>query len=448
MDYSDDGSSERLPVPAEPSQGQPEEARRSVHLGLFGSTPAFTARQWRVFLIAATAGFFDNYDRALLSLALKQIQRGLAISEESLGTVLSVIRIGHVFSLLLTPLADVFGRRRLLLYTVIAYTVFTGLSAVAPNQGVFTLWQMLARAFAGAEATVALVILSEEVDAGVRGWAIGLLSALALVGYGLAALAFAGINVMPYGWRGLYAIALIPLVLVIPLRRVLPESRRFEREQRTDELPANVFAPLRSLFQAYPARLAMLVAVGFLSNLGGNAAGFFFPKYLQEAHAWSPGDVSRLYFLGGGLGILGNIVAGRLSDRLGRRRVGSLFLFLAPFLTIWLYATRSNLVIPIWIVEVFFDVAGNTIVIAYGVELFPTSYRSTAGSALAVAGTSGGALGLFLEGVLYRAIGSHWIAVSVLTVFWVAAPLIMFFAFPETAGRELEAISPENPRAA
>jgi len=446
--YSDDGLSEPLPSPGECSQGQVEEARKSVHLGLFGSTPAFTARQWRVFLIAATAGFFDNYDRALLSLALKQIQKGLAISEEALGTVLSVIRIGHVFSLLVTPLADVFGRRRLLLYTVIAYTVFTGLSAAAPNQGVFTLWQMLARAFAGAEATVALVILSEEVDAGVRGWAIGLLSALALVGYGIAALAFAGINVMPYGWRGLYALALIPLFLVIPLRRVLPESRRFERERQADELPTNVFAPLRSLFRAYPARLGMLVAVGFLGNLGGNPGGFLFPKYLQEALAWSPADVSRLYLLGGALGILGNIVSGRLSDRFGRRRMGSLFLFLAPLFTIWLYSTRSNWVIPIWIVELFFDVAGNTILIAYGVELFPTSYRSTAGSALAVAGTSGGALGLFLEGVLYRAIGSHWIAVSMLTVFWLAAPLIMFFAFPETAGRELEVISPENPRAA
>jgi putative MFS transporter len=437
--------SEPLPTPSETAPGIPPVRRRSVQLGLFGSTPDFTARQWRVFLIATTAGFFDNYDRALLSLALKQIQKGLRISEAALGTMLSVIRLGYVFSLFITPLADVFGRRRLLLYTVVAYTVFTGLSAAAPNERVFTVWQMLARAFAGAEGTVALVILSEEVDAGVRGWAIGLLSALVSVGYGLAALAFAGIDVMPYGWRGLYALALIPLAVIIPLRRVLPESRRFEREQQTGERLESVLAPLKALFHAYPTRLAMLVAVGFLGNLGGNAAGFFFPKYLQEAHGWLPGDVSRLYFLGGGLGILGNIVAGRMSDRFGRRRMGSLFFLIAPFLTIWLYSTRTNLVIPIWVVELFFDVAGSTIVTAYGVELFPTSYRSTAGSALAVAGTTGGALGLFLEGVLYRSTGSHWIAVCYLTIFWMVAPVIIFFSFPETAGRELEAISPESP---
>jgi MFS family permease len=432
-----------LPTTSEPAP--PAEPRRSVHLGLFGSTPAFTARQWRVFLIALTAGFFDNYDRALLSLALKQIQKGLHIAEESLGSLLSMIRLGYVFSLFITPLADLFGRRRLLLYTIVAYTIFTGLSSIAPNQRVFMIWQMLARAFAGAEATVALVILTEEVDAGVRGWAIGLLSALVSVGYGMAAIGFALINVIPYGWRGLYALALIPLVLIMPLRRVLPESRRFEREQESGELGRNILVPLKALFRAYPGRLAMLIAVAFLGNLGGNAAGALFPKYLQEAHGWSPGNVSSLFFLGGALGILGNIVAGRLSDRFGRRTMGSAFYLVAPILTIWLYTTRSNLVIPIWIVELFCDVASSTIATAYSAELFPTSYRSTAGSALAVAGTTGGALGLFLEGVLYRATGSHWRSVRMLTVFWMTVSFIMYFFFPETAGRELESISPEDP---
>ncbi len=43
---------------------------------LFGKPPPFSRRQWRVFGIVATAGFFDNYDRVLLSLALKQVQKG------------------------------------------------------------------------------------------------------------------------------------------------------------------------------------------------------------------------------------------------------------------------------------------------------------------------------------------------------------------------------------
>src|SRR5215470_15681546 len=157
-------------------------ARKSVHLGFFGRTPPFTKRQRRVFLIATTAGFFDQYDGALLSLALQQIQSALRIAEAHLGPMLSVIRLGYVGSLLLTPIADVFGRRRLLLYTIVGYTVFTALSAVAPDERSFVAFQVLARAFAGAEAAVALVILAEEVNAEHRGWAIGLLSGVSMNG--------------------------------------------------------------------------------------------------------------------------------------------------------------------------------------------------------------------------------------------------------------------------
>jgi MFS family permease len=420
-----------------------EAGRRSVNLGLFGRTPPFTSRQRRVFTIATTAGFFDRYDIALLSLALKQIQNGLKIAESHLGTMLSLIRIGYIFSLLLTPLADVFGRRRLLLYTIIGYTIFTALSAVAPDERMFVIFQILTRAFAGAEAAVALVILAEEVDAAHRGWAIGLLGGISSAGYGLAAIAFAFVNSMPYGWRGLYAIALIPLALLIPLRRTLPESARFEKEQIEGAVSVKVWEPLIQLYSTYPKRLAMMLSVSFLASMGGNAAGLMFPKFLQEAHGWTPGNVSSLFLFGGALSVIGSIIAGRLSDRLGRRVMGATFFIAAPLMTIVMYSASGFSIVPAWILEVFFDIAASTVMNAYSAEMFPTSYRSTAGSALTVAGTTGGALGLFLEGVLYSFTGSHARSICYLTVFWMLAPVMIWF-FPETSGRELEEISPET----
>ncbi len=432
----------KLDLKPVPEASAEDADRKSVHLGFLGRTPPFTKRQRRVFWIASTAGFFDQYDRALLSLALKQIQAGLKIAESHLGAVLSVIRLGYLLSLLMTPFADVFGRRRLLLYTVFGYTIFTGLIAIAPNARTFVAFEIIARAFAGAEAAIAMVIVAEEVDAAHRGWAIGLLSAVSNVGYGLAAIVFAFINTIPYGWRGLYAIALVPLVLIIPLRRVLPESTRFEKEKLEGLRPVKIWEPLAQLYRAYPGRLVMMLSIAFLGSMGGNAAGFLFPKFLQEAHHWSPGNVSSLVFFGGALGIMGSIVAGRLSDRYGRRVMGTAFLFLSPILTIWMYTAPGWSVVPAWILETFFDIAAGMILGAYSAELFPTSYRSTAGSALAVAGTTGGALGLFLEGVLFNFTGSHARAVCYLTVFWMVAPAIMWF-LPETSGRELEEISPE-----
>jgi putative MFS transporter len=140
---------------------------------------------------------------------------------------------------------------------------------------------------------------------------------------------------------------------------------------------------------------------------------------------------------------MGSIVAGRLSDRFGRRVMGATFFTAAPLMAIWMYTGAGFSIVPAWILQVFFDIAGTTIMNAYSAELFPTSYRSTAGSALTVAGTTGGALGLFLEGVLYNFTGSHARSIRYLTVFWLLSPLIMWF-FPETSGRELEEISPET----
>jgi MFS family permease len=117
-------------------------------------------------------------------------------------------------------------------------------------------------------------------------------------------------------------------------------------------------------------------------------------------------------------------------------------MILAPLLTIWMYTAPGVTIVPAWILQVFFDFAANTILNAYSAELFPTSYRSTAGSALTVAGTTGGAIGLLLEGVLRNVTGSHAKAICYLTIFWILAPAIMLF-FPETSGRELEEISPE-----
>lgn len=410
--------------------------------------PPFTPRQWRVFGISTTAGFFDVYDSALLSLALKQIQRGLQVAEGRLGAMLSIIRLGYLLSLLISPLADIFGRRSLLLYTIIGYTIFTAASAVAPHRQGFVATQFMARGFSGAEATISLVILAEEVDAAVRGWAIGLQGALALSGYGLAAIVFSMIAIIPYGWRGLYALALMPLVLIVPLRRMLPESRRFEAVTAARAERRRFFAPIVALARISPARVATVVAVAFLNAMGWSPASLFFPKYLQEAHRWSPGQVSSLIIFGGAIGIFGSVIAGRLSDRIGRRAMGAMCLLIGPIFAVAMYSARGNSVIGIWVARLFFDTAGATILTAYSAELFPTSHRSAAASATTVAGTTGAALGLYLEGLLYAATGSHWSAIRLLMAFSMAGAAVMYLTFPETAGMELEEIAPEDGSAA
>jgi MFS family permease len=151
-----------------------------------------------------------------------------------------------------------------------------------------------------------------------------------------------------------------------------------------------------------------------------------------------------MYFVAGAVGIMGNIVAGRVSDRFGRRTIGGGFMLVAPlFAMLFYHSSSSPILVAAWVLQLFADTASSTICTAYSAELFPTSYRSTAGSALAAADTLGRALGLLLESWFYGLTGSHWTAISCLLVFWMVPGVLIFLFFPETAGQELEAISPE-----
>ena len=93
---------------------------------------------------------------------------------------------------------------------------------------------------------------------------------------------------------------------------------------------------------------------------------------------------------------------------------------------------------------VFSMMAGGVVLSAYGNELFPTSYRSTAAGARVLIGTVGGALGLLTESALFGVLGSHWNAISWMVLLALLAPFIVLRFFPETRGRELEETAPEK----
>jgi MHS family metabolite:H+ symporter-like MFS transporter len=175
-----------------------------------------------------------------------------------------------------------------------------------------------------------------------------------------------------------------------------------------------------------------------------SAADFLGPKYLQQGHGWTPAQQSLLYLNAGGVAIFGAPLLGVLGDRFGRRPVaiGSAVLMIVGALAF--YNASGWWLVPLWAIAIFFVVGHDGVLSTYGAELFPTSHRSTAAGARLIVGTLSGVLGLALESVLYSATGSHWTAVSILLAFGLISPFIIAFAFPETAGRSLEEISPEH----
>jgi len=413
-----------------------------------GRPPALTRRQWQVIGLIAIVNLFDQYDLQLFGLALKQIQAELLIPEDQLGEFGAIVRLGALPAFFFGPIADRLGRRRVLLVTIVAYTVLTGLTAFAQDAVTFVVLQFLARTFAVGELMLAYVVITEELDPETRGWGVGALAALGACGNGLALGLFALVDVLPMGWRFLYLVGLLPLTIIAWLRRSLPETQRFvdrEATQHSTSTLAAAFRPIADLARMYPGRLLAVGVVIFLLNFSENAAGFFGPKYLQEVHGWQPWHYSLLGVMGGFVGVFGGTFAGRLSDKMGRRPVAAAFLFANTVLVLAFYQGFGWFLPVLWVGMVFSGMAAGVVLGAIGNELFPTSYRSTASGARVIIATVGGVLGLFTESLLFGIFGSHWTAISVLALGAFIAPFIVLAFYPETSGRKLEDISPELP---
>ena len=112
--------------------------------------------------------------------------------------------------------------------------------------------------------------------------------------------------------------------------------------------------------------------------------------------------------------------------------------------TIAYYNVPALFVVPGWVLMIFALLGVNVVLSAYGGEMFPTSYRSTAAGARVIIATVGGSLWFIFESVFYGVYNSHWPAISTLAAFMLFAPFLVSRAFPETSGLTREDIAHER----
>ncbi len=435
------------PEQPEPSPATPAHSRNNFVLSLFfGSGSIIESAHLRVLRLVALGILFENYDIGLVNSALKQISESLHMSEADTGYYTGAIRLGGLAALLFIPLADLIGRRRVFLLSLIGMSVGTFLTAFVQSPLQFVLVQVVTRAFMLSGATIAVVMLVEVFPAHQRGSAIGLLQVLGGLGYGLGALLYAFVDSLPFGWRALYALGLIPLLLMPFFRRALQETERFERHAASRgalrrEI-ATWVAPLVELVRAHPRRALTIAMAGLFASAGSISFFQYTSYFVQTAHGWAPGQYSLLVVGAGALGVFGNVLGGRGSDRFGRRVVGCLALCAAPAFAWAFFQGPEAILVPAWGLFVLCMSAGDVIVRAFTAELFPTSVRGTSGGILIGVQAIGFSAGLALVGFGTDVSGDlgrtvSWVALAAV----VSAAALLFL--PETRDRELEAISGE-----
>jgi putative MFS transporter len=397
--------------------------------------------------LVALGLFFENFDIGLLGAALPQISDSLGVGESESGYLTGWIRLGGLGTLLMLPLADRFGRRRLFLVALLGMGVGTFATAFSQSAAAFAVLQMITRVFMLAASMLGVVIVVEEFPAAQRGAGIGMLTVLGGLGYGLAAVLYAFVDVLPYGWRALYVLGVAPVFVVPFYRRSLQETRRFERrgaiERRSRQGLREWAEPILALARAHPRRVAAVGITGFFTAAGGIPLFQYASWHVLNNHGWTPGDYAMLVIGAGVIGVLGNVVGGRGSDRFGRRGVGSLFYAVAPLFT-GLYFLGPAALLPLaWGLAVFCNSGGEVILRAMASELFPTRQRAASAGWLIGVQTLGWASGLFLVGWGTEQTGSLPLAVAAVAGSLVLGALALL-VLPETSGHELESLHRED----
>jgi len=413
-------------------------------LPFLGRIPEGVSRdQVRLLGAVALALLFENYDVSTLGNASKYIRASFELPQSEVGRLLAWVRLGALPAVLLVPFADHLGRRRLFLFCLVGSSLGTVLTAFTQTLVQFVAAQMIVRSCLIAGSAAAFVIVAEEFPAHRRGWAIGILGALALLGFGLGALLFSFIERLPFGWRALYLPGVVPLLLLPYFARRVPETQRFQQKQGNDTGAGGVVAwlrPFATLARHYPRRVTIVSAVAMLAAVGHATAHGLVGDYVLTDRGWDPERYSTLVIVGGAIGIVGNTVVGRLADRIGRRRLGFAVLAGFPPAAVAVYSSDGWLLAVCWIVLVFITTGGNTIVRALSTELFPTSSRSTAAGSLTLFETLGAVAGLYMV----TALTPEGTSIAGAVRFIVCTTLVgavLVLLLPETARRELEDIS-------
>jgi putative MFS transporter len=397
---------------------------------------------WKLLGALGAASFFEGYDINIVIVALPQIRESFSLTQAEASLWLSVLYLGALPAMFVSRRADHLGRKRLLLFTIWGYTLATVATALAPNMATFAILQFLARAFLIAEVAIAWTFMAEELPAGSRGFGFGALAMLSALGTGLASMLWA-LLLSPLGlsWRWLYVAALPVLIIIIRLRRDLPESKRFTAAHEQGHLTGNWTEILKPPYRWW---LVLACAALFFGELITHAQ-VFVVDFLQTQRGFSPSTSNLMLIGAGGLAIPTLLYAGALSDRFGRRKMAIAFLLVSAGGPILFFAAgQGPIALFMCLAVMYVGTFGAWPTLgAYGSELFPTRLRAFGGAAVTFAKVGGQFSSFVAAAVLLARLGSFPLTVAILCIGPLLAALVTF-KLPETKGAELEAISGDD----
>jgi benzoate transport len=395
------------------------------------------SKGWKSLLGSAIGYAMDGFDLLVLGFLLRPISKDLGLTPPEAASLVTATLIGAVAGGIgFGMLSDRFGRVRVLTWTILLFAGFTGLCALAQGYWDLLAYRSIAGLGLGGEFGIGMAMVAEVWPAAKRarvscyvglGWQLGVLAA-ALVTPLLLPL---------IGWRGMFAVGILPAIAAYVIRHTLDEPELFVA--KVQQQPLQKESPLRLLVKdtaAVKISLGMVILCS-VQNFAYYGVMIWLPSYLStrfgfaltQSAAWTSVTIAGM--------ALGIFLFGHIADRLGRRPTFLAYMLGAAIMVV----VYSQLTDP---TALLFGGAAmgffvNGMLGGYGAlmsELYPTAARATAQNVLFNIGRAVGGFGPLVVGAVAAAY-SFEVAIALLATLYVLDIIALLVLIPERRGAAL-----------
>jgi len=343
-----------------------------------GALKGWTSAQKHVVAASYLGWTLDAFDFFLMVFVIKDVAKTFGAGKDDIAWALTLtLALRPLGAFIFGRLADRFGRRPVLMIDVALYSVLGFATAFSPNLIAFLIIRALFGVAMGGEWGIGASLTMESIPPQARGLVSGLLQSGYPTGYLLASIvyrnfygsigALAGME----SWRAMFLIGVLPALLILYIRRHVPESPGWSAQHAKTGTVVNVLQRHWKL-----ALYAILLMTAF--NFFSHGTQDIYPTFLQVQHHFdihTTGNIAVVYNIGA---ILGGLTFGSLSQWLGRRRTIVLSALLAiPVSYLWAFSeTATMLAVGAFLMQFFVQGAWGVIP-AHLNELSPADARGT-----------------------------------------------------------------------
>ena len=387
----------------------------------------------RLIIGIGIAWLFDAMDVGMLSFVIAALHKEWQLSTVEMGWIGSVSSIGMaVGAILFGMMADRFGRKAILILTLLVFSIGSGISAFATGYGIFLVLRFIIGAGLGGELPVASTLVSESVPVEKRGRSVVLLESFWAAGWLLAAII--SYFVMPlWGWRvAIFATGLAGLYAFY-FREGIHESRAFKKVARP-----GLIKTLTTLWRPPYVRSTLMLWIVWFMVVFSYYGMFLWLPSVMVLKGFSLINSFGYVLIMTIAQLPGYFVAAWLIEKWGRKTVLSLFLLGTAGSALGFgMATSLPMLLTAGMLLSFFNLGAWGALYAYSPEQYPTIVRSSGSGMAAGIGRIGGIVGPLLVGHL---LGANWSVTGIFGIFTASiliAIVAIIFLGKETMGVKL-----------